>query len=266
MEKVSLEQNSFEWELDRMSGIGSSDAPSVMGVSPYTTALQLWEAKVYLQASEDKFIFQKGHALEVVARSIYNNHSGLKFIKENGKCEDNPILKASFDGYDGNSQVILECKYVGQENFNRVKETGRPLDHHYPQLQHQLNVCGFKHVIYMIYTAGIESQIKEWHAITVLRDDEYIETLVEKEMEFWASVVAKKRPEPSEMDSVEVKDQELAGFLDQYRDIAQTIKDLTLSQKILKNKIQDLVTHPKMNYGKMTVSKTGRGYMIRMGK
>ena len=65
MKIINLEQNSFEWEINRMSGIGSSDAPSIMGVSPYTTALQLWNDKVTFKEPEDKFIYAKGHRLSL---------------------------------------------------------------------------------------------------------------------------------------------------------------------------------------------------------
>ena len=40
-----MEQEGFEWHKWRMGGIGSSDAPVVMGVSPYKTIEQLYLEK-----------------------------------------------------------------------------------------------------------------------------------------------------------------------------------------------------------------------------
>ena len=40
---INLEQGTYEWLEWRMGGLGASDAPVVMGVSPYSTSRTLWE-------------------------------------------------------------------------------------------------------------------------------------------------------------------------------------------------------------------------------
>ena len=44
-----MEQKSEEWLDWRKKGIGSSDAPIIMGVSPWKTPFELWEEKTGTQ-------------------------------------------------------------------------------------------------------------------------------------------------------------------------------------------------------------------------
>ena len=60
-----MDQNSPEWHEWRRKGIGSSDAPAVMKVSPWMTPYMLWEIKRGVAQEEPKslFILDKGHGI-----------------------------------------------------------------------------------------------------------------------------------------------------------------------------------------------------------
>lgn len=45
MQFLNLLQNTQEWEKFRLQKIGASDAPIIMGVSPWKTPFQLWLEK-----------------------------------------------------------------------------------------------------------------------------------------------------------------------------------------------------------------------------
>lgn len=48
VEKIKLKHNSPEWLAFRRKGIGASDAAAVLGLSKWTTNVELWEEKVGL--------------------------------------------------------------------------------------------------------------------------------------------------------------------------------------------------------------------------
>lgn len=61
-----------EWLEWRKLGLGASDAPVVMGVSPWKTRHQLWLEKTGQKVDEptNQYILDKGHAMEPKARAL----------------------------------------------------------------------------------------------------------------------------------------------------------------------------------------------------
>lgn len=52
-EKIKLRHNSPEWLAFRKNGIGASDASAVLGMSNWTTNIELWEEKRGLRVPKD---------------------------------------------------------------------------------------------------------------------------------------------------------------------------------------------------------------------
>ena len=66
---IALEQNTEEGFEFRKTKIGSSDAPIIMGESPWKTPQQLWEEKMGLkESSYENAAIQRGKQLEAQAR------------------------------------------------------------------------------------------------------------------------------------------------------------------------------------------------------
>ena len=80
--QLKYEQGSPEWLAMRRTKIGASDAPIIMGVSPWTTPLQLWEQKVLGTSRAKTFFMQEGIDWEPKIREWYSNKTGLKFQPE----------------------------------------------------------------------------------------------------------------------------------------------------------------------------------------
>ena len=73
----SLKQNSPDWTQWRQGGVGSSDAPVVMGDSRWMTRRSLWEIKTRRskQPERDDLALRRGRALEAAARRAYEAHT-----------------------------------------------------------------------------------------------------------------------------------------------------------------------------------------------
>src|SRR6266404_2041612 len=76
-----LPQNSKEWLAWRTSGLGASDAPVIMGVSPFTSQFELWLEKTGLgerEAFNPNAVkaMARGTLLEPEARDCYEYKMG----------------------------------------------------------------------------------------------------------------------------------------------------------------------------------------------
>ena len=67
-----MEQRSKSWEEWRLKGLGSSDAPIVMGVSAWMTRFGLWELKTgRARPQQTNWAMERGNQLEPKARAHY---------------------------------------------------------------------------------------------------------------------------------------------------------------------------------------------------
>lgn len=189
-----IEQGSAEWLEMRRGKIGASDAPKIMGVSPWGTALQLWQEKVGLREPQKRnAAMQYGIDREASARELFNRRSGATMKPE---VKVHPLydwMMASYDGLSEDGKRGLEIKHCGKLDWHHASN-GKVPEHYYPQLQHQIEVGGLDMVYYM-------SVHGEEHAIIeVLPDRDYIMDLVAKELVFWECMESFIQPPPTDRD------------------------------------------------------------------
>lgn len=180
---IELDQGSDEWLKFRQSKIGASDSSTILGINPYTTPLKLWGEKLGLiPGQKTNPAMQRGHDLEEVARDKFNQESGIVFKPAIGVSEDYEWMMASFDGVSECGTLILEIKANGKKWHTYVLENGAPPPHHIPQLQHQMYIAGVNKAYY--YSFDGENGV----TLEVERDEEYIESLIRKELDFWKCI------------------------------------------------------------------------------
>lgn len=175
-----IQQGSEEWHAMRKFHLGASDAPVVMGCSPWKTSYQLWEEKMGLREStRNTAAMMRGIEMEPLALQAYNDSTGRKSEPTVLFHEEHKFMMASLDGFDG--EVIVEIKCPGVKDHDLAAKGIIP-DKYYPQLQHQLAVADKKLLHYFSYSP------ESYYLLEVERDEEYISNLYEKEKEFWHCV------------------------------------------------------------------------------
>lgn len=150
MEIVNLVQGSTEWAAYRLTKFNASDAPAMMGCSPYKTRAQLIkEVATGLTEEVDaqtQRLFDDGHRTEALARPIAEKIIGEDLSPVVGT---NGPLSASFDGLTFLYDKSFECKRLNK----RLREamvpgcTGAdlPLDYQVQmEQQHAVNEAGEK--------------------------------------------------------------------------------------------------------------------------
>lgn len=190
-----LIQGSEEWLAWRAKGIGASDAAAILGICPYRSKKQLLLEKLGRGKPQKKNpAMALGNKFEGAARALLYFELDVEFTPHTLSHPDHPFILASFDGYCANSEQIAEIKYMGQKNFDLIKKTNKPLEHHFPQVQQQLAVSTFKKCVYCFYTLNENrSAIANLAHIEVERDDQYIDqTLIPALTDFWSEVQRRK--------------------------------------------------------------------------
>ncbi len=258
-----MERN--EWLLNRRKGLGASDIPAILGVSPWTTRYQLFLEKTSTEPPEDNgnWATARGNTLEPIARARYELESGLEFPATLAVHKDVPYFMASLDGYNAEHNLILEIKCPGAADHLLAVEGNVP-DKYFPQLQHQLMVTGAKECHYVSYD-GAESL-----ALVVVKPDyEYIAAMVEKEHAFWKLVQDGTPPELCDADVKVVDHLGLHDLANKYIELDAESKAIDIEMKKLRELIladDEITSHPRCLIGRLNVTRSYRAGTIDYSK
>lgn len=166
MKTVNLIQGTPEWRAHRANYHNASDAPAMLGVSPYKTREQLIrEVATGVVPEVDAATqrrFDDGHRYEALARPIAEAIIGedlFPCVGVEGK------YSASFDGLTLMEDVAFEHKTLNADLAELVwLDDGSHLPLHYQvQMEHQAMVSGAQRVLFMASKWAGEELIEERH-------------------------------------------------------------------------------------------------------
>ena len=151
MQTVELQQGTPEWHAFRAAHYTASDAPAMLGISPYKTRNELLrEKKLGITPELDAATqarMAKGHEYEAQARSVAEVEIGEELYPVVGVCAAHPKLAASFDGITMDGCVVWEHKTLNN-TIRAAAAKGEIPEHHRAQLEHQLLVSGADKAIF----------------------------------------------------------------------------------------------------------------------
>lgn len=198
--------NETDWHEWRRKGIGASDAPIIMGVSPYTTPNQLWMVKTgRTGVAEGNWATRRGSSMEPMARAHYELMHDIDMPAALLQHYELPWLRASMDGWNRERKIGLEIKCAGRKNHALAAE-GKIPEEYFPQLQHQLFVSGAECIQYFSFDG------KDGVVVPVYPDLGYMIDYIVKARQFWHLVETDEEPELTAKDwkLVRAKDFRLA--------------------------------------------------------
>lgn len=223
MKEINLEQGSQAWLDWRKTGIGSSDAPSIMNLSPWKSRKDLWEEKVFdyhknktvLTNRQMEIIIEKmktkelqnesaknrGKKLEDVCRKKYENLVGYEVIPFCGFHDSYEFLKVSLDGWNKDKNLFVEIKCPNQKT-HEIAIAGQVVDYYVPQLLHQFVITEAPKCHYVSYhdryppgqqlvivEVTKENAKETLQGNTDLSLDELIEIMKQEMIDFWNSIL-----------------------------------------------------------------------------
>ena len=110
MQIITLQQGIAAWHARRATALNGSDAPAMLGISPYKTRAALVQERATgitpEVTPEQQRIFDRGHAIEALARPLAEAIIGEDLspcVGTDGK------YSASFDGITFGEDVASSC-------------------------------------------------------------------------------------------------------------------------------------------------------------
>lgn len=185
-----------EQRARRAHSIGGSDAPAIVGASPWKTPLALWLDKVEPEQQEmlDSLPMRIGTALEPVILEQFERETGM--LVET--CEDtltdieHPFLTGHIDGIvvDNGPRHGVEAKWVSMPSDEwGVPGSDQVPPHVFIQCLHYMMVTGW-HQWHVAVLFGS----RDFRTYTIGRDEKMILALRKHELEFWQLVQERIAP------------------------------------------------------------------------
>ena len=165
MKTVELIQGTPEWHAHRAAHFNASDAPAMMGCSPYKTRSQLLrEFATGVAVEHDAATLQRfadGHRFEDLARPLAETIIGEELypcVGVDGK------FSASFDGLTLLEDTAFEHKSLNDDLRLAMHDGNDDLPLHYQvQMEHQIMVSGAERVLFMASKWAGDELVEERH-------------------------------------------------------------------------------------------------------
>lgn len=221
----------------RKQGLGASDAAAAVGLSKWKSPFQLWQEKLGQAANEDDgeaLHLEMGNVLEPVAIARFERKQKLTVAQRQVQFLD-PTWDRRWCTVDGMASDggLVEAKSVGfadpREWGDEFEDGAIPM-HYLCQVQHGLAVTGAPWAWVPVIVLN-----RQFRIYRVMRDDELIGMLTEKERRFWKYVEDREPPPPIDVEDAyrqfpqdagtEIEcDVETYEHLQRYRQAKATIK------------------------------------------
>jgi len=184
---VRLRQGSDAWLAFRQNHIGASDAPAIVGESPYSSPLALYLEKTEGSGPPDpdrERLFRIGHVLEPVILRMYGVDRGT-LVRKGRVLESReiPWLSCSLDGEVPGR--IVEAKWSSSSRW----DDGVPPDVRV-QVTHQMAVAGIPLADVAVLTP------RGFTVYEVPFDSGLWDSILRMEADFWDRVTRRDPPDP----------------------------------------------------------------------
>lgn len=180
------------WLAERRTGIGGSDVAGILGLSKWTTPLQVYLDKIgQAPESEDNAPMKWGRYLEPVIRQAYSDETGRTVrTMDMIRSPVRPFMLANIDGFTDDGR-LLEVKTARTGEGWGEPGTDQIPTAYMLQVQHYLEVTGFEFADVAVLIGGSDFRIYE-----VGVDPELVHLIIEAESEFWRRVQERDPPPP----------------------------------------------------------------------
>lgn len=260
-----------QWYINRLNGIGGSEASTVLGINPWQSRLELYYRKVNkyineINTNEDNLIFNIGHALEPIIAEYYTKITKRNLISVPQQIHpEYPFMLGNIDRKIIKSERlnpgVLEIKTKG--TYTEWDNDIEIPSYYIAQLQHYLAVTGLTWGSFAVLDLGS----RKIDITDIERDENFISKLITEEKKFWDLVQNKTPPEPeptkeygeflkknyntSEPISIDISNNEKATeFAKDLKHVKESYKNLEKLEVECKNFFMDTMKNAEKATGK----------------
>jgi putative phage-type endonuclease len=182
-------------EIDRQRYLGGSDVAGILGLSPWRTALDVYLDKVEGKQPDDPSkakIFRRGSKMEPYILDLLTEEHGIQIVSRGQRYRDqqHEFIAAEIDAEAATGENI-EVKTANQfaaKNWGEQFTDEIPV-YYTAQAMHGMMVRPAPATIFPVLIGS-----DDFRVYRVERDDETIEAIRAKEVEFWDRVVRRDPP------------------------------------------------------------------------
>jgi putative phage-type endonuclease len=186
-------------ETDRTKGIGSSDVPTILGLSPWSTAYDLWLMKTgQVPGVQENEAMRMGSMLEPAVLSLAAHRLGVRVVKPTSTyIGAEPFMRANIDGMVGiakRGSDIVEAKTTGRPDGWGEEGTDQVPEMVKAQVMFQMACAssGVAHVACLMGDYGLRLKM---YRVSFCSD--YAGYIDERIRAFWDCVQTRTAPEGS---------------------------------------------------------------------
>ena len=239
--------NREQFLLDRKKGIGGSDVASILGVSPFRTALEVYHDKTSPELALDKPTedMQRGVRVEKYILQEYSERSEVQLDANIPTIVDKeyPFMRANIDAMVVDQNVVVEAKSTKAPISSWEK--GIP-EYYKAQVAYYAMLADAERVDVPVLFSGWK-----YACFTYWRDASYEANIKQAVIDFWQNHIVKAiSPKPTSL--IELKaayptvaeektikaDNDIREKVYRLQEIGEQCKDLERQEKALKTQIQ----------------------------
>lgn len=192
--RVDVVSDTPEWEAERRHSVGASEVAAIMGLSRFSTALDVYKHKQGIDSNFDPVLSFIGHQSEPIMHAWVEQFSGLDVSLESGfmaRSTNTPRLHASFDRVSFDPFITWQFKTAHAFSGHHWDE-GVPTDIRV-QVNAEMLVAGTQRAAVVVWIGG-----REFRLFWEPRDERFIrDHMVPAINDFWARVENGEPPAPS---------------------------------------------------------------------
>ena len=246
----------LQWHIDRQKGIGGSDAAAALGLSHWTTPLELYEQKIQT-ITEDMvqaatWEQMQGNAMEPVLLQQYATEMQIEVLQPKDAMvhPKHQFMRYNPDGIvekDG-VRILLELKTARwSRDWDTVGSDGIPMAY-LAQVQHGMAVAGIDLAHVYVSIGGARPIL-----YAVEADKEAQQQIIDGEAVFWQHVENRVPPAPvtyedaanlykfSQMGTTIVADDATLAAMQQLKAIRAQQKELNSQEELLAVQVQGFI-------------------------
>lgn len=195
MQMHELQQGGQEWHEHRAKFFNASDAPAMLGCSPYKSRAELLhERHTGLSPEVDQHLqarFDNGHRFEALARKLAEEIIGDELYPVVGTKD---CYSASFDGLTMDGTICYEHKTLNA-TLSAIQSADELPEHYQVQMEQQLMVSGAKKCLFVASKWTDSDELIDSKYFWYLPDAELRQSIISGWEQFAADMATYQPPE-----------------------------------------------------------------------
>lgn len=230
------EQNTENWKEWRKDKIGASDVPIIMGVSPYSTPLQLWKRKLgFTPELSQHQGMRMGHEMESTIRGLANSHLDSHFETMTVQHPKHEWAIASLDGVSDDKRFVIEIKYANKDDHAGAKK-GKIPEKYMPQVQWQMFIYKalfeeFEALYYCSWNSD------DFVCFEIPFQDDFINKCFYECEQFHSCLESYTPPSPSEKDHIAIDDEDFGKAAIEWMQAKRNLNEAKKQEAYYKDKL-----------------------------